>query len=57
MDSYPGVRSDSVIGFMPRSAAQEHLPLRLSASKSPFSQFCFWVLRDRQMRIKRKSGK
>ena len=25
MDSYPGVRSDSVMGFMPRSAALEHL--------------------------------
>jgi hypothetical protein len=26
MDSYPRVRSDSVIGFMPRFAALEHLP-------------------------------
>ena len=26
MDSYPRVRSDSMIGFMPRSAALEHLP-------------------------------
>jgi hypothetical protein len=26
MDSYPGVRSESVMGFMPRSAALEHLP-------------------------------
>ena len=26
MDSYPRVRSDSVIGFMPRSAALEDLP-------------------------------
>ena len=26
MDSYTRVRSDSVMGFMPRSAALEHLP-------------------------------
>ena len=53
MGSYTRVRRDSVIGFMPRFAAHEHLPLRLSRFQSRrFLGSVLGVLGGQQMRIK-----
>ena len=42
MDSYPGIRSESVMGFMPRSAALEHLPrfVRRGGPEAPSLYIC-----------------